>query len=50
MRYVKRAKSVPHLGCLVPYIKAEMECLYYNHLPFAEDIRQYDNLFPSPQV
>jgi ATP-dependent DNA helicase 2 subunit 2 len=29
------------LGFLAPHIKPDYECLYYNSLPFAEDIRQY---------
>eukprot|EP01102_Stenamoeba_stenopodia_P012456 TRINITY_DN3947_c0_g2_i1.p1 TRINITY_DN3947_c0_g2~~TRINITY_DN3947_c0_g2_i1.p1 ORF type:complete len:754 (+),score=228.50 TRINITY_DN3947_c0_g2_i1:208-2469(+) len=41
IRYVKRANSIPHLGVLMPHIKADYECLFYCKLPFAEDIRQY---------
>jgi ATP-dependent DNA helicase 2 subunit 2 len=41
VRYVKRKGYAPHLGFLAPHIKAEYECLYYNSLPFAEDLRQY---------
>eukprot|EP01117_Protostelium_nocturnum_P014755 TRINITY_DN5645_c0_g1_i1.p1 TRINITY_DN5645_c0_g1~~TRINITY_DN5645_c0_g1_i1.p1 ORF type:complete len:726 (-),score=197.55 TRINITY_DN5645_c0_g1_i1:67-2244(-) len=45
VRYVKRANSIPHLGVLIPHIKPGVECLYFNSLPFAEDLRQYT--FPS---
>lgn len=41
VRFVKRAKGNPHLGVLSPHIKAAYECLYYNTLPFSEDLRQY---------
>eukprot|EP01119_Soliformovum_irregulare_P022025 TRINITY_DN7445_c0_g1_i3.p1 TRINITY_DN7445_c0_g1~~TRINITY_DN7445_c0_g1_i3.p1 ORF type:complete len:479 (+),score=143.12 TRINITY_DN7445_c0_g1_i3:105-1541(+) len=41
VRYVKRNKSVPHLGVLHPHIRPDCENLYYNSLPFSEDIRQY---------
>ncbi|KYQ93240.1 ATP-dependent DNA helicase [Tieghemostelium lacteum] len=49
VRFVKKANSSPNLGVLTPQIKADYECLYYNTLPFTDDIRQYQ--FPpiSPQ-
>eukprot|EP00761_Pharyngomonas_kirbyi_P002763 gb/GECH01002767.1/.p1 GENE.gb/GECH01002767.1/~~gb/GECH01002767.1/.p1 ORF type:complete len:765 (+),score=233.25 gb/GECH01002767.1/:1-2295(+) len=41
VRYTFRAKANPKLGLLIPYIKSDYECLYYNSLPFVEDLRQY---------
>lgn len=49
VRYVKRNKSAPHLGVLVPHIKADYECLFYCSLPFAEDIRQYPFASLAPE-
>eukprot|EP01132_Coremiostelium_polycephalum_P004803 gene4803-5989_t len=45
IRYVKKNSGSPYLGYLFPHIKPGYECLYYNTLPFADDIRQYQ--FPS---
>ncbi|PRP79754.1 hypothetical protein PROFUN_12616 [Planoprotostelium fungivorum] len=41
VRYVKRARSAPHLAVLSPSIKLGAEFLYLNMLPFSEDLRQY---------
>ncbi len=41
VRYIKKKNYPPHLGFLAPHIKADYECMYYNSLPFAEDLRQY---------
>jgi ATP-dependent DNA helicase 2 subunit 2 len=41
VRFVKRKNAPPQLGILTPSIKPDYEVLYYNKLPFAEDIRQY---------
>ncbi|ELR21345.1 ATPdependent DNA helicase [Acanthamoeba castellanii str. Neff] len=41
VRYVKRNKGNPYLGCLSPHIKPDFACLYFCALPFAEDLRQY---------
>ncbi|XP_076083778.1 X-ray repair cross-complementing protein 5-like [Mytilus galloprovincialis] len=41
VRKVYSAASGPKLGCLVPHIKTEYECLIYVELPFREDIRQF---------
>lgn len=49
IRYVKRNKSVPHLGVLSPHIKADYECLFYNALPFSEDIRQFSFASLAPE-
>ncbi|KAL3890820.1 hypothetical protein ACJMK2_003097 [Sinanodonta woodiana] len=40
-RRVYNAASSPRIGCLIPHIKADYECLYWFDLPFMEDIRQY---------
>ncbi|EGC29713.1 hypothetical protein DICPUDRAFT_158675 [Dictyostelium purpureum] len=58
VRYVKTMGSAPYLGYMIPKIKSYndddendgieekfIECLYFNHLPLADDIRQYQ--FPS---
>ena len=37
--YVKRQNSAPKLGILIPEVTSEYECLYFNQLPFAEDVR-----------
>eukprot|EP01114_Cavostelium_apophysatum_P020328 TRINITY_DN6786_c0_g1_i1.p1 TRINITY_DN6786_c0_g1~~TRINITY_DN6786_c0_g1_i1.p1 ORF type:complete len:724 (+),score=198.04 TRINITY_DN6786_c0_g1_i1:75-2246(+) len=49
VRYVKRARSIPHLGFLWPHIKSDYECFFYNTLPFAEDIRQYTFASLAPE-
>ena len=41
VRKVYSAAAGPRLGCLIPHIKAEYECLIYIELPFREDIRQF---------
>ncbi|VDI23373.1 ATP-dependent DNA helicase 2 subunit 2 [Mytilus galloprovincialis] len=41
VRKVYSAASGPKLGCLIPHIKTEYECLIYVELPFREDIRQF---------
>lgn len=41
VRYVKRARSFPHLGVVIPAIKTDYDCLYYVNVPFAEDLRSY---------
>jgi ATP-dependent DNA helicase 2 subunit 2 len=41
VRFVKRKNAPPQLGVLTPSIKTDHEVLYYNKLPFSEDIRQY---------
>lgn len=38
---MKRKNAPPQLGVLTPSIKTDHEVLYYNKLPFSEDIRQY---------
>ncbi|EFC39669.1 Ku70/Ku80 beta-barrel domain-containing protein [Naegleria gruberi] len=39
--YVYRDDLEPKLGFLYPHIGTNSECLYFNALPFAEDIREY---------
>ncbi|KAF2069356.1 hypothetical protein CYY_009327 [Polysphondylium violaceum] len=41
VRYVKKNSGAPYLGYLLPKIKPTYECLYFNALPFTDDIRQY---------
>ncbi|KAK7091978.1 hypothetical protein V1264_009592 [Littorina saxatilis] len=41
VRRVYAARTSPRIGCLIPHIKADYECLYWIELPFAEDIRTY---------
>lgn len=41
VRRVYSANSAPRVGCLVPHIKTNYECLMYHELPFSEDIRTY---------
>lgn len=41
VRYVKRNNDRPLLGILIPVVKADVECFYWNQLPFEEDIREY---------
>ncbi|XP_033727252.1 X-ray repair cross-complementing protein 5-like [Pecten maximus] len=41
VRRVYSAASGPKLGCLIPHIKADYECLLYVELPFMEDVRQF---------
>ncbi|XP_021378174.1 X-ray repair cross-complementing protein 5-like [Mizuhopecten yessoensis] len=41
VRKVYNAASGPKLGCLIPHIKADYECLLYVELPFMEDVRQF---------
>ncbi|EGG24234.1 ATP-dependent DNA helicase [Cavenderia fasciculata] len=41
VRFVKRSNCSPYLGYLYPHIKANYECLYFNPLPFIDDIRHY---------
>lgn len=41
VRYVSRSNASPQLGFLAPYMKSDYECLYFNSLPFVEDLRQY---------
>lgn len=45
VRYVKRRAAQPLFGVLIPHIDSSIECLYFNQLPFFEDVRQYP--FPS---
>lgn len=45
VRYVKRKGAQPLFGVLIPHIDSAIECLYFNQLPFFEDVRQYP--FPS---
>ncbi|ESO85299.1 hypothetical protein LOTGIDRAFT_235806 [Lottia gigantea] len=40
-RRVYAANSAPRLGCLLPVIKTDYECLYWIELPFMEDLRQF---------
>ncbi|KAK6187037.1 hypothetical protein SNE40_006287 [Patella caerulea] len=40
-RRVYAANSAPRIGCLIPVIKADYECLYWIELPFMEDLRQF---------
>lgn len=40
-RRVYASRSAPRVGCLVPQIKADYECLYWFDLPFTEDLRTY---------
>ncbi|KAM9991022.1 hypothetical protein ACTFIY_007074 [Dictyostelium cf. discoideum] len=41
VRYVKTMNGSPYLGYMIPHVKSDYVCLYYNHLPLADDIRQY---------
>lgn len=41
VRRVYNANSAPKVGCLVPHIKTNYECLMYHELPFSEDVRSY---------
>lgn len=41
VRYVYRKNAQPQLGLLSPCIKTDYDCLYFNTLPFAEDLRSY---------
>ncbi|KAK3087491.1 hypothetical protein FSP39_006603, partial [Pinctada imbricata] len=41
VRKVYSAASGPKLGCLMPHIKSDYECLVYVELPFREDVRQF---------
>ena len=41
VRRVYANNSPVRLGCLVPNIKPDYECFFYNELPFCEDIRQF---------
>eukprot|EP01094_Clydonella_sp_ATCC50884_P012155 TRINITY_DN2207_c0_g1_i1.p1 TRINITY_DN2207_c0_g1~~TRINITY_DN2207_c0_g1_i1.p1 ORF type:complete len:785 (-),score=247.92 TRINITY_DN2207_c0_g1_i1:306-2513(-) len=41
VRYVKMKSSLPALGVMIPKIKADVEYLIYQKLPYAEDIRHY---------
>lgn len=41
VRRVYQANGQVKIGCLVPQIEADCECLVYNELPFAEDVRCY---------
>ncbi|XP_023933350.1 X-ray repair cross-complementing protein 5 [Lingula anatina] len=41
VRKVYRANSDAKLGVLSPHIKAGYECLFYNEIPFMEDVRQF---------
>jgi len=36
VRYVKRKNSNPLFGILTPLIKPDVECLYFNQLPYVE--------------
>ncbi|XP_052251500.1 X-ray repair cross-complementing protein 5-like isoform X2 [Dreissena polymorpha] len=40
-RRVYDARSSPRVGCLIPHIKADYECLYWFELPYMEDVRQF---------
>jgi len=40
-RYVKRSNDRPLLGVLIPHI-GSIECLWFNQLPFAEDVRDFN--------
>ncbi|ELU08335.1 hypothetical protein CAPTEDRAFT_163248 [Capitella teleta] len=41
VRRVYNNNGAVRIGALVPQIEAENECLIYNELPFAEDVRNY---------
>ena len=41
VRYVKRANDRPLIGICTPCISNELECLYFNQLPYTQDIRDY---------
>ncbi len=41
VRYVKRKNSNPLFGILTPLIKPDVECLYFNQLPYVEDMRDF---------
>lgn len=41
IRFVSRSGTDPKIGFLWPYIRPHYECLYYNQLPFTEDVRHY---------
>ena len=45
VRKVYRKDAAPQLGCLVPRVSIDGECLVYVEVPFAEDLRQH--VFPS---
>ncbi|KAL4218077.1 X-ray repair cross-complementing protein 5 [Mactra antiquata] len=40
-RRVYDARSSPKVGCLVPHIKLDYQCLFWFELPFMEDVRQF---------
>ncbi|XP_006817632.1 X-ray repair cross-complementing protein 5-like [Saccoglossus kowalevskii] len=41
VKKLNSARGVPRIGLLTPHIKAKYECLFYNELPYNEDVRQY---------
>eukprot|EP00455_Lapot_gusevi_P048048 TRINITY_DN6592_c0_g2_i3.p1 TRINITY_DN6592_c0_g2~~TRINITY_DN6592_c0_g2_i3.p1 ORF type:complete len:729 (-),score=150.15 TRINITY_DN6592_c0_g2_i3:21-2207(-) len=51
VRYCKRSNWPTYIGYLTPMIKTSMEGFYWNQLPFAEDIRDFQfgsfNAIPS---
>eukprot|EP00727_Mastigamoeba_balamuthi_P013963 m51a1_g919 putative atp-dependent dna helicase (755) ;mRNA; r:181520-185343 len=40
-RYVKTKNATPYLVALIPVVKHDIDCLYLQFLPFAEDLRLY---------
>ena len=40
VRYVKRNNDRPLLGILLPVVKADVECFYFNQLPFVRQRKQ----------
>jgi hypothetical protein len=48
VRFIKRKNAAPLLGCLSPYKCTEYECLHFNRLPLAEDVRDF--IFSSLDV
>jgi ATP-dependent DNA helicase 2 subunit 2 len=41
VRRVFSVRSSPELGCLIPYIKNNITCLYYIQIPFDDDIKGF---------
>ncbi|KNC52940.1 ATP-dependent DNA helicase 2 subunit ku80 [Thecamonas trahens ATCC 50062] len=42
VRFVARNNSAPRLGFCWPSVEEDGLCLYYSHLPFMDDVRNYD--------
>eukprot|EP01105_Mastigella_eilhardi_P010054 TRINITY_DN2353_c0_g1_i3.p1 TRINITY_DN2353_c0_g1~~TRINITY_DN2353_c0_g1_i3.p1 ORF type:complete len:753 (-),score=192.03 TRINITY_DN2353_c0_g1_i3:99-2321(-) len=40
-RYVKTKNSAPKLAVCIPHVKHDLDCLYVQLLPFAENLRSY---------